>query len=118
VDACLVKPVRCVKLMETLAAAWSKKHELRSEPPISKSAAGRSRAVLSQHLGQWDGAGDVRVLVVEDNAVNQKVALTMLDKLGIRADVARKWAGGSGDAKARALRYRFHGLPNASHERL
>jgi len=82
VDACLVKPVRCVKLMETLAAAWSKKHELRSEPPISKSAAERSRAVFSQHLGQWDGAGDVRVLVVEDNAVNQKGFARMWRAMG------------------------------------
>ena len=32
VDACLVKPVRQAKLMETLAAAWAKKHP-RSEAP-------------------------------------------------------------------------------------
>jgi CheY-like chemotaxis protein len=30
----------------------------------------------------------VRVLIVEDNAVNQRVALRMIEKLGLRADVA------------------------------
>jgi two-component system sensor histidine kinase/response regulator len=34
------------------------------------------------------GAFDARVLVVEDNAVNQKVAVRLLAKLAIRADVA------------------------------
>src|SRR5439155_26416848 len=33
-------------------------------------------------------AFEARVLVVEDNAVNQKVAVRLLAKLGIRADVA------------------------------
>ena len=30
----------------------------------------------------------VRVLVAEDNVVNQKVAVRMLERLGLRADVA------------------------------
>jgi CheY-like chemotaxis protein len=33
-------------------------------------------------------ASSARVLVVEDNVINQKVALRMLEKLGIRTDVA------------------------------
>ncbi len=97
VDACLVKPVRQVKLMETLAAAWAKKHP-RSEapgyqPPPRSSAAPNSAArnsmnALSRQLEHSGGGSAVRALVMEDNAVNQTVALTMLGKLGIRADVA------------------------------
>ena len=44
-------------------------------------------------------ANSVRVLVAEDNAVNQKVALRMLEKLGVRADVA-----GNGIEALRMLR--------------
>jgi PAS domain S-box-containing protein len=108
VDACLVKPVRHAKLMETLAAAWAKKHPARIEPPGSRAAARDSAArssaaqssvaqssaaqssmdALSKHLKDSGGGSAIRVLVVEDNRVNQKVALTMLGQLGIRADVA------------------------------
>jgi signal transduction histidine kinase/CheY-like chemotaxis protein len=92
VDACLVKPVRRGKLMETLAAAWAKSHPRQIEPRLTEpslpAALRRSITALSQNLDQSGGLIAVRVLVVEDNAVNQKVALTMLAKLGIRADVA------------------------------
>jgi len=92
VDACLVKPVPQAKLMETLAAAWAKKHPLRVEPlghrgAARSSGAPSSMSALSRHL-KHSVNDSVRVLVVEDNKVNQKVALAMLDKLGIRADVA------------------------------
>ena len=43
---------------------------------------------LAVHLRRKAASADPHVLVVEDNAVNQKVALMMLARLGIRADVA------------------------------
>ncbi len=93
VDACLVKPVRRGKLMETLAAAWAKKPSTADRttlPNASLPAAAAEfyRRRSARTLDHSGGLIEVRVLVVEDNAVNQKVALTMLAKLGIRADVA------------------------------
>ncbi len=87
VDACLVKPVRATKLMETLAAVWGKKHP---RPPKQSShpTARNSMTELGKNLEHSVDRSQVRALVVEDNAVNQKVALAMLGKLGIRADVA------------------------------
>jgi PAS domain S-box-containing protein len=88
VDACLVKPVRQAKLMETLAAAWAQKHPLGVEPSGDRASKRSSIAALSKHLGPSGSSPELRILVVEDNAVSQKVALTILGQLEIRADVA------------------------------
>jgi signal transduction histidine kinase/DNA-binding response OmpR family regulator len=80
VDAFLVKPVRHSKLIDTLASAWS--HKQGTTPPNGRLAVPRESAA-----GRFAEA-HARALVAEDNAVNQMVALSMLDKLGIRADVA------------------------------
>jgi signal transduction histidine kinase/DNA-binding response OmpR family regulator len=85
VDASLVKPVRQSQLLNTLATAWSKKLAIaqacRSTP--ARGVAG----VNSKLTGEFAGLS-VRVLVAEDNAVNQRVAVLILGRLGIRPDVA------------------------------
>jgi signal transduction histidine kinase/DNA-binding response OmpR family regulator len=85
IDACLVKPIRQSQLLNTLATACSTKR-LRglSEPAAPKMLNEDQRqSVLEQYAGS-----QVRVLVAEDNVVNQKVAVRMLEKLGLRTDVA------------------------------
>ena len=94
VDASLLKPVRHKKLMETLVSAWSKKHvstdaaETKLEWESNRKSGPGSILLLSSHVESFRAQGGVRVLVVEDNAVNQRVALRLLSKLGLRADVA------------------------------
>lgn len=46
------------------------------------------RLVTRHTLNEMKSSGRARVLLVEDDAVNQKVALKMLDKLNARTDVA------------------------------
>ena len=85
IDACLVKPVRQSQLLNTLATTWSKKL-LAGAPPPAKSRIQTGEIKLD--LAREFAGSQIRVLVAEDNIVNQKVATRMLEKLGLRADVA------------------------------
>jgi len=85
IDAFLVKPVRHSQLLNTLANAWSKRQAsaaaLPGAPEYQRSISELQCSVAAPAASGW------RVLVAEDNSVNQKVALRMLERLGARADV-------------------------------
>ena len=84
-DACLSKPVRRSQLLTTLATAWSKKqHVALAGPARPGSRIAEMNSALAGRAAGWP----IRVLVAEDNVVNQKVAVRMLERLGLRADVA------------------------------
>jgi signal transduction histidine kinase/ligand-binding sensor domain-containing protein/DNA-binding response OmpR family regulator len=85
IDACLVKPVRQSQLLNTLATAWSKK--LQSGFATRTSAPHEIEVRKSKLAGRFAEA-PVLVLVAEDNVVNQKVAVRMLERVGLRPDVA------------------------------
>jgi signal transduction histidine kinase/ligand-binding sensor domain-containing protein/DNA-binding response OmpR family regulator len=87
VDACLVKPVRQSQLLSVLTETWSKRQQAAHlERPLTQ----------RQQLGESDTpkskdsftSSHLRVLVVEDNVVNQRLAIGLLEKLGLRVDVA------------------------------
>jgi CheY-like chemotaxis protein len=85
VDASLVKPVRQSQLFNTLSTTWSRKRQ----PTVpGHLVADRPVKEMCRALSVQFGGLPVRVLVAEDNIVNQKVATRMLEKLGIRPDVA------------------------------
>ena len=74
---CLTKPVRQTRLYEHLQMIFAVDQPVtvaEPTPPISP-------AHLAEKLPR-------RILLAEDNPVNQKVALRMLERLGYRADVA------------------------------
>jgi len=71
---CLNKPIRQSKLYNSIVAVLTNKHELNVDLNQKKSNifVEKKRA---------------RILLAEDNTINQQVALRILDKLGYRADV-------------------------------
>jgi two-component system sensor histidine kinase/response regulator len=86
--AYLVKPVRASLLMDALLTVWGARLESEAGEMVT-------RATLMARRGEpaqvEPGAGTllhVRVLLVEDNPVNQQVATAMLEQLGARVDVA------------------------------
>jgi len=80
VDVSLVKPVRQSQLLNAMTTAWSRREA--AAAPVARTAASHT-----MDAAPYAGTG-LRVLVAEDNVVNQKVAARMLERLGLRADVA------------------------------
>ena len=89
VAAYLTKPMRQEEILSGLAAAWEE--HLRgpsSVPLVSRRSLSEARkSEQLEHTGQAAN-GRARVLLVEDNRVNQKLASRMLDKLGCEVDLA------------------------------
>jgi signal transduction histidine kinase/CheY-like chemotaxis protein/HPt (histidine-containing phosphotransfer) domain-containing protein len=74
--AYLTKPVKQSQLYDCLVTVFQKK--LATTPAAIP--------MVTRHTMSDERKRKIRVLVAEDNAVNQKVALRMLDKLGYSAD--------------------------------
>ncbi len=81
IDACVVKPARQSQLLNALVTACATK--LGRVPESRAPSNGR----LSTLSGKFAGL-PIRVLVVEDNIASQRVVSRMLERLGLRADVA------------------------------
>jgi len=74
----LAKPIKASQLFNALLSVLHRQ----GEPPIAEPAP----------ESDWPATqSSLRILLAEDNAVNQKVALALLHRLGFRADVA--WNG-------------------------
>ena len=76
--ACLMKPIRASALFDAVAGVFA-------EPVAQPRAATRTAAKLDAHMAVRH---PLRILLAEDNAVNQKLALRLLSQMGYRADVA------------------------------
>ena len=77
ISACLVKPIRQNRLLECLVDVMSASGAA-SALPLEQELAGPSVPRVA--------AASVRILLAEDNEVNQRVALKQLKKLGFSAD--------------------------------
>lgn len=83
IAAYLTKPVRQAQLIECLSLVMA------TTERTAVQADNQPAPMITRHsLSEAQAHRTPRVLVVEDNPVNQKVAARMLEKLGCRVDVA------------------------------
>jgi CheY-like chemotaxis protein len=76
--ACLVKPIRSSALFDSLVGIFA---ALPQRPaPVERNRPVADPQMASRH--------PLRILLAEDNVVNQKLALRLLSQMGFRADVA------------------------------
>ncbi|MEW5940467.1 MAG: response regulator, partial [Chloroflexota bacterium] len=80
--AYLAKPLKQSQLFDTLAGLFATAQPRDAQPAPASSP---SRFKLDPELG---ARHPLRILLAEDNAVNQKLALRILEQMGYRADVA------------------------------
>ena len=78
-EAYLTKPIRKSQLFDCLIAIFS-------DHPKQKSI--ENQALMTKHTLAEDVRRKIRLLVVEDNIVNQKLVVKMTEKYGFTADVA------------------------------
>ena len=101
----LPKPMRLTPLLAALRLALG--------GPRPAADSGLPRAADRDQSGPR-----LRILVAEDNKVNQQVARCMLTKLGYRVDVAANGLEAVAAVQQHPLRRRVHGLPDARDRRL
>ncbi|HEX2741931.1 MAG TPA: response regulator [Rubrobacter sp.] len=84
IEAYLTKPVRQSRLFDAIALVMGTAAEETVAPEEEK-----QRQLVTRHsLKEAKDRSRIRILVAEDNQVNQKVAVQMLKRLGYQADVA------------------------------
>jgi signal transduction histidine kinase/DNA-binding response OmpR family regulator len=80
-DATLSKPIRQSQLFNSLATVLS-------QTPLPLAPRPPRPTLVPLPAGGSNGQSRGRILIAEDNAVNQKLIVRLLDKLGYRTDVA------------------------------
>jgi CheY-like chemotaxis protein len=83
ISACLTKPVRQSELLSTLATVFASRNERR---PTQAKKERRVYPAPKPTVPLFDGHAP-RVLVVEDNVINQRIAARLLQNLGCTVDV-------------------------------
>jgi PAS domain S-box-containing protein len=90
--AYLVKPARPSLLLESLAALHSAGRDGGGGPLITRHSLAEAASLAASLAGEGapgpSSGFSLRVLLVEDNSVNQMVAARTLEKMGCRVDIA------------------------------
>jgi CheY-like chemotaxis protein/HPt (histidine-containing phosphotransfer) domain-containing protein len=89
--AYLTKPVLPSTLMDALVTTWAERHQQKEAVLITRHGGRSAIPTMASSVSRKPPAAGTcrgRVLVVEDNIVNQQVAGLLLERLGCRVDTA------------------------------
>jgi PAS domain S-box-containing protein len=90
ISRCLAKPVKQIQLFDSLVIIMAGEAEVSHQhASVSLSGIEKEQAVAFIEPLHDDGRKETRILLAEDNVVNQKVALMQLRKLGYTAEVVQ-----------------------------
>ena len=84
----LVKPIGASMLVEAVRAAWAANQQGDTSVFVTRHSLAEAQAASAEVDIEEAPSISLRVLVVEDNLVNQMIASKMLEKLGCQVDVA------------------------------
>jgi PAS domain S-box-containing protein len=82
-----VKPIRQSHLLQAIVTAWARRRGAAGVPEVSSAPAEAHRGA-PRPVAEAPAGPAIRILIAEDNAVNRRVAVRMVEKLGLRADLA------------------------------
>jgi signal transduction histidine kinase/DNA-binding response OmpR family regulator len=86
-SACLTKPARASQILNAIISAWGNQKRAPAVQFVTRHSVADDRTeIFASEPTQPHFR--VRILIVEDNAINQMVAARLLEKLGCRVDVA------------------------------
>ncbi len=85
--AFLTKPIKASQLYNVLLGILAEGHR-REAAPVTPRFAPETKPALPTFDTELGQRLPLRILLAEDNAINQKLALRMLERMGYRADVA------------------------------
>jgi PAS domain S-box-containing protein len=86
-DASVAKPIRQSHLLQAILTAWARRRGAAGVPAVSSAPAEAHRGA-PRPVAETPAGRTIHILIAEDNAVNRRVAVRMVEKLGLRADVA------------------------------
>jgi two-component system sensor histidine kinase/response regulator len=81
IEACVLKPVKQARLFDRLAQVMAGHHQPK------KTGKGSTARIIVEPIKPGN-SHKIRILLAEDNSINQMVALGLLQKLGFAADTA------------------------------